>query len=84
MATANCTLVPEAPIAVEPGRYFVKAITAILAPRGEVQAGDLLLIDSAKSPEDGDLVLVDGARLEAFAHQVGVTGIAIQVHRFYC
>jgi hypothetical protein len=74
----------EEPAAVaDGGMFFVTTTEEVLTARaGKLPRGVYLLIDPAAEPKDMDTVLV-GNRLEPWAMQPDIRGVAIQYHEHF-
>ncbi len=86
---ANSTRHPErlgldAPAVIaDDGKFFVTLTEEIISVRaGILPRGVHLLIDPTAAPKDMDTVLV-GNRLEPWAMQPGIRGVAIQYHEAF-
>lgn len=65
------------------GKFFVTLTEELHTVRGgALPRGVHLLIDPAAEPKEADMVLI-GDRLEPWARQPGIRGIAIQYHESF-
>ncbi|MBK6356456.1 MAG: hypothetical protein IPF44_06905 [Betaproteobacteria bacterium] len=70
-------------VMADDGKFFVTLTEEVHTVRaGPLPRGVHLLIDPAADPKDMDTVLV-GNRLEPWAMQPGIRGVAIQYHEHF-